>query len=155
MKNCECIQHDRENSLNGALQDSGNRSLLKRQCKILFSFSFDQNHSWSVSLSICLFCEHGYWSKNFPLRKKKKIGKKSWRHWNILFQVLAKNKHSIFLLGNSTAKINQPARENPSMNLSLASGSTKEQASEDRTLKLCLKSVGEFDGDTSEAEMWV
>lgn len=55
--------------------------------------------------------------------------------------MLAKNKHSIFLLGNNRAKINQPARENPSINLSLTSGSTKEQASEGKTLKLCLKSV--------------
>lgn len=39
------------------------------------------------------------------------------------------------------------------MNLALTSGRTKEQASEGRTLKLCLKSVGEFDGDTSEAEL--
>jgi len=70
-----------------------------------------------------------------------------------VFQLLAKNKHSVFLLGNSTMKINQPAREIPSVNFSLKSGSAKEQASEGRTPELCLNFVGEFNANICEAEM--
>lgn len=39
--------------------------------------------------------------------------------------MLAKTKYNIFLLGNGIAKINQLARENPSINFSPTFGSTK------------------------------
>lgn len=75
---------------------------------------------------------------------------KEFEHTVILCYKCQLRTSNVFLLGNSIAKLKQPAWENLSMN-SLTSGTTKEQASEGTILNFCLNSVGEFDADT-EAE---